>query len=275
MTVQYQAVRVKAERGVALGIVVWFIAGMALLVSGIIAEAKIDTRLAQLHYFRAQSVAAGDGAIHLAMAEQVARKQSGQQGSSRSADVQIGGNIVAIRIIPSALLVNISTENVRGLSALFAHAESFDENDGQWQSSSEQLARSVIAYRDGSAEYRGSQFFSLEDLMRVPGIDRGVYDAVRDYIVTESLAGTPAGQNQNKGNKLTSLQAAMTGEGALLDGNVQHRADMLRVDAVVELGGQQWLRRRWVATSGGERSGLPWKIIRSEASRPLKSGGIR
>ena len=41
------------QRGVALGIVVWFIAGMALLVSGIIAEARIDTRMAQIHYFRA------------------------------------------------------------------------------------------------------------------------------------------------------------------------------------------------------------------------------
>ena len=40
------------QRGVALGIVVWFIAGMALLVSGIIAEARIDTRMAQVHYFQ-------------------------------------------------------------------------------------------------------------------------------------------------------------------------------------------------------------------------------
>ena len=44
---------------VALGVVVWFIAGMALLVSGIIAEARIDTRMAQLHYFKAQAAAAG------------------------------------------------------------------------------------------------------------------------------------------------------------------------------------------------------------------------
>ena len=52
------------QRGVALGIVVWFIAGMALLVSGIVSEARVDTRMAQLHYFRAQAAAAADGAIN-------------------------------------------------------------------------------------------------------------------------------------------------------------------------------------------------------------------
>ena len=34
------------QSGVALAIVVWFIAGMTLLVSGIVSEAKIDTRMA-------------------------------------------------------------------------------------------------------------------------------------------------------------------------------------------------------------------------------------
>ena len=58
------------QQGIALGVVVWFIAGMALIVSGIVSEAKVDTRMAQLHYFRAQAAAAGDGAINLALAEQ-------------------------------------------------------------------------------------------------------------------------------------------------------------------------------------------------------------
>ena len=64
----WQRCSVEPQRGVALGVVVWFIAGMALLVSGIIAEARIDTRMAQIHYFRAQAAAAGDGAINLALA---------------------------------------------------------------------------------------------------------------------------------------------------------------------------------------------------------------
>ena len=58
-----------SQRGVALAVVVWFIAGMSLLVAGIVSQARVDIQLAQLHLFRAQAEAAGDGAIHLLMAE--------------------------------------------------------------------------------------------------------------------------------------------------------------------------------------------------------------
>ena len=131
------------QRGVALGIVVWFIAGMSLLVSGIIAEARVDTRLAQLHYAKAKAAAAGDGAIHLALAEQLARKQNKQKGADRRRELQIGGNIVAIRMIPSGLLVNISTEAVKGLTALFSMAQGRSQGDTRrWRLSPEQPRQS-------------------------------------------------------------------------------------------------------------------------------------
>lgn len=258
------------QRGVALGIVVWFIAGMSLLVSGIIAEARVDTRLAQLHYAKAKAAAAGDGAIHLALAEQVARKQNKQKGADRRRELQIGGNIVAIRMIPSGLLVNISTEAVKGLTSLFSMAQSRSQGDTRrWRLSPEQLARAVVAYRDGVNGRRGSQFFSLEDLLRVPGVDREVFDAVRDFIVTENLAGNISGAAKNTGSSLRNLESAMSGEGAMLDGNVQLAADQLRVDAIVRIGDQEWLRRRWVSFQGDNSGGLPWDILRSEAARPL------
>ncbi|MEK9543989.1 MAG: hypothetical protein VW016_10945, partial [Luminiphilus sp.] len=83
----------------ALGIVVWFIAGMALLVSGIVSEARVDTRMAQLHYFRAQAAAAADGAINLALAEQEGLRTSGQRGADRLQNYQVGPQEVEIRMI--------------------------------------------------------------------------------------------------------------------------------------------------------------------------------
>ena len=262
-----------AERGVALGIVVWFIAGMALLVSGIMAEAKIDTRLAQLHYARAKATASGDGAIQLALAEQLARKQSGQKGGARSREFQIGGNNVAIRMIPGGLLVNISSEDIQGLTALFSVAASAARLSNQHATmSADQLARAVVAYRGGVQGRKSRDFHALEDLMRVPGVDRGVYDAVRDYIVTENLAGNISGQGQNMRSRLNRLTEAMAGNGAMLDGSVPTRADNLRVDAIVTIGDQQWLRRCWVSIGEPAASGLPWNIVRREAARPLTVG---
>ena len=46
---------VHPQSGVALAIVVWFLAAMSLLVSGIVFQAKVDTRMAQLHVARAKA----------------------------------------------------------------------------------------------------------------------------------------------------------------------------------------------------------------------------
>ena len=59
------------QQGVALAIVVWFIAGMSLLVASIVSQATVDTRLAQLHVAKAEAAAAGDGAIQLMLAQRM------------------------------------------------------------------------------------------------------------------------------------------------------------------------------------------------------------
>jgi len=261
------------QRGVALGIVVWFIAGMALLVSGIVSEAKVDTRMAQLHYFRAQAAAAGDGAINLALAEQEGLRTSGQRGADRLQNYQVGPQSVEIRMIPGGLFVNISTENIKGLRALFAMAAAqADVNGSTWDVSPMRLARAVVEFRDGAGRKRGRPFHSPEDLLRVPGVSRGVYDAVRDYITVEDLAGGYAGADKGTGNKLRQLEAAMAGEGTLVKGSAQHAANSLRVDAIVTIGDQEWLRRRWVTLGAGGYSQLPWRYVRTEAARPLTAG---
>jgi general secretion pathway protein K len=261
------------QRGVALGVVVWFIAGMALLVSGIIAEARIDARMAQLHYFKAQAAAAGDGAINLALAEQDGRRASGQPGANRMQNYQIGPRSVEVRMIPAGVFVNISSENLQGLRTLFRLAQSDAQQHGIfWDGSPSALAAAVIEFRDGVGGRRGSLFHSPEDLLRVPGVTRGVYEAVRNYITVGDLAGGFQGGNQSVESKLNQLTAAMRGDGPALKGPTQHAANSLRIDAIVKIGDQQWLRRRWVTLTEGGYSLLPWRFVRTEAARPAMAG---
>lgn len=263
-----------AQRGVALGVVVWFIAGMALLVSGIVSEARVDTRMAQLHYFRAQAASAGDGAINLALAEQHGRRQSGQRGADRLQNYQVGPHNVEVRMIPGGLFVNISTESLQGLRALFAlGAAVTEERGGLWSESPLELARAVIEFRDGQRGRRGFKFNSPEDLLRVPGVSRSVYDAVRDFIVVEELAGDVGGKPKGMAGRLRQLEAAMAGEGAMMRGAAQHGAGSLRVDAIVTVGDKQWLRRRWITFDPGGYSQLPWRTVRTEGARPLPARG--
>jgi len=264
---------VERQRGVALGIVVWFIAGMTLLVSGIIAEARIDTRMAQLHYFRAQAAAAGDGAINLALAEQEGMRASGQAGANRLQNYQIGPRSVEVRMIPAGVFVNISSEDLQGLRSLFGLAASQAQQQGIfWDGSPAALAAAVIEFRDGVGGRRGSLFHSPEDLLRVPGVTRGVYEAVRNYITVGDLAGGFQGGNQSVESKLNQLTAAIQGDGPVLKGPTQHAANSLRIDAIVKIGDQQWLRRRWATLDEGGYSMLPWRFVRTEAARPVVNG---
>jgi len=262
------------QRGVALGIVVWFIAGMALLVSGIIAEARIDTRMAQLHYFRAQAAAAGDGAINLALAEQEGMRASGQPGADRLQNYQIGPRSVEVRMIPAGVFVNISSEDLQGLRSLFNEAASQAQQQGIfWEGSPSALAAAVVEFRDGVGGRRGGTFHSPEDLLRVPGVTRGVYEAVRSYITVGDLAGGFQGDVRTVESRLNQLTAAMIGDGPTVQGPTQHAAKSLRIDAIVKIGDQEWLRRRWATLDEGGYSMLPWRFVRTEAARPVVKGG--
>ena len=262
------------QRGVALGIVVWFIAGMALLVSGIIAEARIDTRMAQIHYFRAQAAAAGDGAINMALAEQEGMRASGQRGADRLQNYQIGPRSVEVRMIPAGVFVNISSEDLQGLRSLFNEAASQAQQQGIfWEGSPSALAAAVIEFRDGVGRRRGGTFHSPEDLLRVPGVTRGVYEAVRSYITVGDLAEGFQGDNQTVESRLNKLTAAMRGDGPIVRGPAQHAAKSLRIDAIVKIGDKHWLRRRWATLDEGGYSMLPWRFVRTEAARPAVQGG--
>ena len=263
------------QQGVALGIVVWFIAGMALLVSGIVSEARIDTRMAQLHYFKAQAAAAGDGAIHLALADQEGRRAAGLPGSERLQNYQIGSKTVEVRMIPGGMFVNLGTADVAALRELFALGASNAQHDSGFSSeSAASLARAVIEFRDGIAGRRKGSFHSPEDLLRVPGVSRGVYDGVRDYITVKSLAGGLNIGEEHDEAGLEQLNAAMSGEGVLVEGEAQHAAESLRIDAIVKIGDQQWLRRRWATLDESDHSQLPWRFARTEAARPLATRGL-
>jgi len=259
----------RSETGVALAIVVWFIAGMALLVSGIVSDARMGTRMAQLHYFKAQAAAAGDGAINLALAEQMRRKSSGQGGGSRSTNYRVGDKEVVIRMIPAGLFVNLSSADAAMLNLMFASFASGVRR------SPDQLARAVLDYRDGTQGTRGKAFYAIEDILRVPGVDRGVFDAVRDFIVVDALAGALRSESLSMEQRVAQLSVALDDDESLTSGFVEPAADKLRVDALVMMGDQYWLRRQWVSLAKSETSELPWRVMRKEAARPASIGRQR
>jgi general secretion pathway protein K len=111
----------RSQSGVALAIVVWFIAAMSLLVAGIVAQAKVDTRMAQSHVARAHAVAAGDGAIQLMLAAIQSNQIKGYRGRGvPQLDFEIGEQKVSVSLVPVGGLIDLNGASKELLVELFA-----------------------------------------------------------------------------------------------------------------------------------------------------------
>jgi general secretion pathway protein K len=272
-----------SQSGVALAIVVWFIAGMSLLVAGIVSLARVDTQMAQLHVARAKVSAAGDGAISLAMAELNATSNSGAVKRRNSASsYRLGELEVVVTLVPTSGLINLNVAPHPLYMALFSIAAGMGEEEAQ------RLADSVIDWRKGvlgrdGRKYRRSKFNEPEDLLRVEGVNRTLLDAVRDYIVAGNAARGGLDWQQAPGPVLAVLEKSDGRE----RGALQQQRDKMaaaqsggsrpdagarayRADARVQYGGRTWLRRRWVLREPSIDSALPWRMVRTESARVVE-----
>ncbi|MEZ5555151.1 hypothetical protein [Haliea sp.] len=225
----------KSQRGVALAMVVWFVAAMSLLVVGIVSEVRVDTRMAQTHIARAKVMAAGDGAMHLLLSRQALLRET--QGTPEGAapepvleaSFMLGEQPVQVRMVPVSRLLDIDSAAAEQLLELFAGPGALQREDAQ------RLAAAVVQLRGGGIARFGAGFRPrvVEDWLQVPGFDRALLDGIRDHLRMDAGAA-------------------------------------YRLDAIIEYDGRRWLRRRWVTLQGGSgASGFPWRVTRTEAPRVL------
>ena len=265
------------QRGVALAIVVWFLAAMSLLVSGIVFQAKVDTRMAQLHVARAKAIAAGDGAIQLFLAELVAASNSNRGArAALTRKYVVGDRKVLVEVVPSAGLVNLQAAPSKILAGLFLSRGGLDKG------AAKTLADNVIKLRSGGSGI--GRLSAIEDLMRVDGVNRTLFDLLRDLVAVGGGRGgrsvdwafAPAPLLKALRTVDPAKSAAWPPKGAAGAGGVKKGArgssaaqlgGSLRLDAYVQDGGQTWLRRRWVRMGAGESGSLPWQFSRTEVPR--------
>ena len=258
------------QHGVAMAIVLWFLAAMSLLVSGIVYEARADIKLAQAHSARAKATASGDGAIHLTMAALMSNNSEQVEGEKiLNARFVVGRHSVDVELVPLAGLIDLNSASHQTLQALFEVNADFASGDAQ------RLANSVVMWRR-------DKFHSPEDFLRVEGATRATLDAIRDSVHVGSARGVkldlqsaPQSVLQVVGKHNPERLAAMREQKANSGGNGQknRRANgSFRADARVTVGDKVWLRRVWVSTEDASEGALPWSISRSEATRVQVAG---
>lgn len=256
----------KRQRGVALAVVVWFIAGMSLLVAGIVSRATVDTRLAQAHLARAQAEAAGDGAINLLLADLLEGQFAGS-GEVPAASYRLGDYPVRVLAMPTAALVDVNGAPAPQLARLFREYGNAPDSEAT------ALAASVIEWRrtGGQQPPRPMRFDVVEDLLQVEGMTRTRLDDIRHMVTASGGAG--ARRAPRLAWVAARSPAALVESGlpeaepARRQGASSQGATAYRVDALVEAGGRYWLRRRWVELGAGWGSALPWSTRRVEPAR--------
>ena len=268
-----------AQAGVALAIVVWFIAGMSLLVAGIVAQARVDTHMAQNHLARAIAVAAGDGAIHLMMADMMAANDPllRARGEVPDGKYRVGEIDATVILVPTSGLIDLGSASADVMSALFQVAGGQAEEDARLLAQNMVQSRSAVLLPGGAEQ--GVKLDAMEDLLRVPGFSRTLLDSVRDFIVVGEIGA--GGTNWSRAPEallpvLGMADAAraemVRARGAIAsgsEGRAQPIASAYRADAIVQYGDKVWLRRRWISIVTSSVSVLPWRVVRTEPPRVL------
>ena len=271
----------RGQSGVALAIVVWFVAGMSLLVAGIVSIASVDTRMAQLHVARAKTSAAGDGAINLMLGELVAGGVSPEAaGRTDQGRYTLGDLEVEVRLVPVRGLIDLNGAPRPVLVALFAEAGDLPQVEA------ELLADNVVNWRQSgssraSRKNKSSRFTVVEDLLRVEGINRTLVDGIREYVVAGklgpgvtdwSLSPEPvlnilAKADPRKYDALVRRRETSAGNLPAGEEQTSGPSGAFRADATLSYGSRTWLRRRWMNMTPEGGSVLPWRVVRSEAPR--------
>jgi len=294
------------QRGVALAMLLWMMAGLSLLVSGTIYVSRTDVQLTSLQLEQARAQAAAIGAGHLLMRDLLISQSQMQQPDNAAMQTtlftrqyQLGELTAVASARPTSGFISLNAAPVALLADLFLYAGGLSQDDALLLAEQVELWRTAVAPQDFSQPELpqvSGQFAVLEDLLRVPGMTRLVYERVSPALTVVG-AGSP-GVNPAAAGPI-ALLALTRGDQELVDFIQESRQDerpepgaatagmepsyltqdsspiySVEID-VMTSANRVFHQRIWVETGSG--AGLPWRFIRVMpiAMRPGNQGGNR
>lgn len=279
------------EQGVALAMLLWIVAALTLLVSGVVAMSRTDVQLTALQLAQARAEAAAEGAAHLLMRDLHIEQQTGDYDgqSVLSRRYQLDGLAILGRAFPVSGLVNINSASPQLLADLFHYT------GGLRAAEAETLAQRVVQWRGGTADpgvleaetsrQNSRTFAVLEDLLKVNGLSRELYDRVSPALSAQQ--GGQSGINPAAAPRAVLLMLA-EGDQARVDFVVNSRQDVLPgedadysglatphlaqggsasvycLEIEVTVSENRVFKQRIWVSSGSGGSALPWQIRRMQ-----------
>ncbi|WP_284404904.1 type II secretion system protein GspK [Acidovorax sp. SUPP3434] len=269
--------RNKKQRGMALLAVLWMVAALTIIVSGLTRSIREEARVMSLSRQNVQAQALGDAAIQLALQALVASNTP--LARTRQAQIDYRGVTMQVQAMPLNGLIDINSAPVALLAKLFSVAGEMPAEAAQG------LAQATVEMRE-RRDPRGApqRFESEEDLLKVPGVDYTLY-ARLSPLITADLRGRGlvnpmaapmevltvlAGGNAAVAMRIVAdRDAGAEGidttalEAAFLDNSTVRR---LRIQARVPMPDGVWLRvSRSIDFNARAKGGLPWQTFRASS----------
>ena len=270
----------------ALIAVLWLVAALSLMVTGVSGVVRQETRMVGIAKDRVTAQAIGDAALMLVLQKLSAEKMPISQWTDTS--VNYRGLDVMVTVMPLSGLININGASLPLLTALLTIGGGAPEGAAQ------EIAISILDRRERSSQdgRRPERFEAIEDLMQVPGIDYDLYARLAPSITASSvgsggnavnpLAAPPevlrilANGDEGVANNIAAARA--TGEAGVdtsgLNASLARAGAgqrRYRVTAKVPMAdGHIFLVDRSVYFGARTRDGLPWYTF--EARQMLQSG---
>lgn len=264
------------QRGVALVAVLWVVAALSILVTGLVQTQREEVRNASSARTRLQADALGQGAIHLAVQALIARNQ--QQDRLARLQIAYDGVQVQVEVLPFSGLVDVNLAPAPLLAALLA------VNGAVEPAAATRLAASIVALRDLRPSEPPPRFKAPEELLNVGGIDYDLYARLAHLVTTDSrgsgrinpLAAPQevlillAGGDQSLASRVAAdRDANVPGvdttrlQAAFIDNSVSGR---LRFRALVPFpDGSQVVVVRDIDISSVAEGTAPWRTLRTHA----------
>lgn len=263
-------------RGIALIAVLWIVAALGILVTGLVQAHRDEIRLVSSARQTVQASALGSAAIQLTLQQMVGRAPPVTRLSR--IEVTYNGMTIPVDVMPLNGLVDINRAPQRLLAALFAIA------GGLPAERASAIAASLVAARaPGVGRTRGPRFEAIEDLLQLPGIDFDLYARLSSTITTESAGNGRVNPMAAPESVLAVLAEGNTGRAAQIaaarDGGqdgidtTNLTAEFLdnaattryRLQARVPLAdGRRLLSSRLVAMGRVAPDGVPWRIFQAD-----------
>jgi len=281
------------ERGLALVAVLWMVAALMAMATGVVYAVRGEVRTVASFREMAVAGALGDAGVVLAARQIAATRERANRLQNYEASVEQVP--VAIRIVPLTGLIDLNGAAEPLLTELMAVAGGVDRGratllaqriidwrDADDQARPEGAEDSAYAAAGSPFRTRGGPFEAPEDLLQVLGVDFDVYARVRPLVTVHLRGGgrvDPAAaplavlQVLAAGNEQIALAYANAREanGSLADSTrftaayiARSQSSRVLVEASVQLSNGAYLVSRKVLDVSSRQDGAPWQTLWAE-----------